>query len=325
MTVVIAHRAADQEPGLVELLSLTSWRKLILETVVLLVLTTLLQRWFFGPNGVAGMPHPYWLAVLLASSQYGMSAGVVATVAASLIYWIELSPPSAVQDFYAYAGLAAVQPTVWLATALILGGLRNLHIYQSAELADQLAASRRQANDLSDGLERALAEIKALETRIAVDMSSVAALSRGFSRIDLSGRRAAAESYGEVIRAGTGAMNFTIYLKESGGYIPVYPVEENAVVSTQAPEPLSPRAIATMMTENAQCAVTEIASGPPDLGYQVVRVPPSSFDTEPVAAIVCRLSASQDVRTFRRRAEELSRAFATILSACPRQAFETHR
>jgi hypothetical protein len=109
---------------------------------------------------------------------------MIATVAASVLYLFRLSPPSGAQEYYAYAGMVAVQPAAWLATALVLGGLRNLHIHQSAELADQIAACRRRANDLSDALERATAEISALERRIALDMSSVAALSRSFSLID---------------------------------------------------------------------------------------------------------------------------------------------
>jgi hypothetical protein len=101
-----------------------------------------------------------------------------------------------------------------------VGGLRDLHIHQCAELADQLAASRRSASDLTDGLDRAAAEINALERRIAFDMSSVAALPRSLSQIDMSDRRAAATSLGELFRVGAGIGTFTIYLKESESYTP---------------------------------------------------------------------------------------------------------
>jgi len=199
------YRASDggathREPPLLEVLSLVDWRRPVLETFVFLAVVAVLQRWLFGIAEIAGLPHPYWLPVLLASCQYGVSGGLIATVMASVVYWFGLSPPSAAQDFYAYAGTVAVQPAAWLATALVLGGLRNLHIHQSTELADQLAACRRRERDLGDGLERATAEIGALERRIAVDVSSVAALSRSLSLIDMSDRRAAAASYGELFR-----------------------------------------------------------------------------------------------------------------------------
>ena len=153
--------------SLLKLISLAGWRRQILETFVFLAVIAVLQRRLFGAEEIPGLPHPYWLPVLLASCQYGVRGGMIATVVASVVYLFGLSPQSAAQDFYAYAGTVAVHPAAWLATALVVGGLRNLHIHQYAELADELAASRRRASDLGDGLERATAEINALERRIA--------------------------------------------------------------------------------------------------------------------------------------------------------------
>ena len=135
--------AATSEPGLLEMLSLSDWRKFTLETLVLLALITVLQHWVFRSTEIPGMPHPYWLSVLLASSQYGVSGGMFAAAAASIVYVFGIPPQSAAQDFYAYARIVAGQPAAWLGTALVLGGLRSLHIYQTAELTDRLAACRR--------------------------------------------------------------------------------------------------------------------------------------------------------------------------------------
>ena len=314
--------AAHREPPLFATLSLAIWGKRVLETFVLLAVIAILQRWLFGVAEIPGLPHPYWLPVLLASCQYGMSGGMFATVAASVVYWFGLSPPSAAQDFYAYAATVAVHPAAWLATALVLGGLRNLHIHQSAELADQLAACRRRADDLSGGLERASAEINALERRIAVDMRSVAALSRSFSLIDMSDRRAAAVSYGELFRAGTGIATFTIYLKDPDGYVPVWAVEEDTARSTKSMQPLLSTTVDAMTAGNAgHGARGDVGESEPGAGCYVVRVPPSDAGSEPPAVIVCRLHPSQDARQFRRRADEFSRAFATILHACPDRPF----
>ncbi len=310
MTVTIDHRAARQEPRLVEILALTHWRKSLAETVPLLALATLLQRWLGGLDAIPGVPHPYWLPVLLAASQYGMSAGLVTTIAASLLYWLELSPASAAQDYYAYAGSVAVQPALWLATVLVLGGLRNLHLHQSEEIVDQLAASERRETDLSGALERALAEINALEQRIAADMSSVAALSRALSLLDLSDRHTAAATYAEVFRAGTGATAVTIYLREPDAYFPVY---EKHAVGSAAPMELPPMAIDRIIIAAERSGDGELSAQ----GLEVVRVPPAGFADEPLAAIVCRLSESHELRIFRRRADDLSRTLATILAACP--------
>jgi hypothetical protein len=319
--------AERTEPGLLAILSLSSWRMLILETLALLALMAAMRHWFSGVVEIPGMPHPYWIPVLLASSHYGVTGGMIATAAASVVYLFELSPQSAAQDFYAYARMAAVQPTAWLATALVLGGLRSLYIYQSGELAENLAACRRCANDLADGLERATAEIAALERRIATDSCSVAALSRSFSNIDLSNLWAAAASFGDLFRVGAGVTTFIIYIKDSDSYVPVFAVEDDVVRSTKSIDPLHPTTIDAMVNENARCgAMKKPETSHPGAGRHVFLIPASGISTEPLAAIVCQaLRPSQDEKQFHRRIDELTRAFATILSACPDQPLRVRR
>jgi hypothetical protein len=291
-----------------------------LETFVFLAVITILQRNFPGAGEVPGLPNLYWVPVLLASCQYGVTGGMVAAVAASLVYALGLSPQSAAQDFYAYARTVAIQPAAWLATALVIGGLRSLHIHQFSELGDDLAVCRRRASDLSDGLERATAEINALERRVAVDMSSVAALSRSLSQIDMSSRRAAAISLAELFRVGTGTGSFTVYLKEESVFAPVWAIAEDSPRSTNSIESLPATAIVNMLAESARNGLTDhIGEGRFGAGRFAVAMPPFNVDvgTAPLAAIVGELRESQDLRQFRRRAEELGRLFATILQAAP--------
>jgi hypothetical protein len=314
----MSSEATHWKPRLVEFFSPHGRLSQLLETLALLAVVTALQRWFFSAATFSGLPHPYLLPVLLISSQYGTSGGLAAAVAASLVYWLGFSTPSAGQDFHVYAGTFAVQPAVWLATALVIGGLRSLHIHQFAELADQLVADRRRADELACGLERAIAEIGALEGRIATDMQSVAALSRSFADIDLSDRRAAAASFAELFRVGTGTSTFTIYLKDAVGYVPVHTVEKGA---TRSPRPAAPLALATI-TETTSCDIADHAMGDAVEGELVgarcvVPVGRGGENSEPLAVIVCERRPSQEPRQFRRRASELSRAFATILNACP--------
>ena len=152
-------------------------------------------------------------------------------------------------------------------------------------------------------------------------MSSVAALSRSFSKIDLSDRWAAAASFGELFRVGAGATAFTIYLRNPDGYVPVLTVEDNVTRSVGSIKPLQPSIVDAMMNESVR---REAGGGneTSDLssGHHVVLIP-SDASIEPLAAIVCEtLHPSQDVRRFRARVDELSRAFATILSMCPNRS-----
>ncbi len=292
------------------------WRRQLLETAAFLAVIAFAQH-RLGGAGIPGLPHPYWLPVLLASCQYGVAGGMVATVAASVVYVLDLSPRSGAQDFYAYARMAAIPPAAWLATALVVGGLRSLHIHRYAELADELAVWRRRATDLGEGLERAAAEINALERRIAIDTGSVAALSRSLSQIDMRSRRAAMASFGGLFRAAAGARTFTLYLQGNGEYAPVWAIEDDSPRSTNPMKPIPATALEAMIAASARSEIGGDDERDARTRSYVVAVPPLAAGAERVAAIVCALEESQDRSRFRRRAEELARMFATILSACP--------
>ena len=306
----------QREPSVPEMLLLANWRNCLLEIVALLVVISFAQQWLFSLDHARELPHPYWIPVLLASSQYGLSGGLMATCAASVAFWFGLPPPSATQDFYAYAAMVAVQPGTWLASALILGGLRTLHIHQSGEIANELALCCRHAADVCDGFERALEEINALEQRIAIGTASVGALSRGLTQLDLSDRRTAASSFGELFRVGAGLSTFTIYLKEGEFYIPVYAVEDDIAQATTSMQPRPATTIDAMLDQSVRLGATyDVTDNPSTNNCCVVRVPSADVAPEPVAIVVCTLSEPPDDE-FRRRAGDLGRVLATFLTVC---------
>ena len=305
------------------LLDRVSWlagvRKPVLETLSeFLAVAVVLQRWFFGAAETPGLPHLYWLPVLLASCQYGLSGGMIAAGRGlcGVLVW---SFPAVGRAGFLYLCRDGRHP----ARRLAGDGARHRRAAQSAhssipELADQLAACRRHANDLSNGLERAAAEINALERRIAIDTGTTAALSRSLSLIDMSDRRAAAASYGELFHAGTGAATLDRLSGTAGRlraglggrrrYRPCRRMDEAAASS----------AIDAMMSGNAVFEVSGDGGETEPAGDRhVVRVPSSEGDSEPLAIFVCYLDRSRDMTRFRRRADELSSALATILRVCP--------
>jgi hypothetical protein len=311
-------RPADARPRF------SDFRSHILETCVLLGIIVVLQRWCFGTTHIPGIPHPYWVPVLLASCQYGIGGGAIATLAASGAYLFEVPAPSATQDFYSYIGAVAIHPAVWLATALVIGGLRNLHISQSSELAEELAACSNRSNDLSAGLQRATLEIDALERRIAGDASTMAAMSHSISLIDMTNRWTATASFGDVFRVGAGVSTFTIYLRHGDGYAPALTVDQDVVHPNRSSEPISFEVLTAMETESegdaASCGLDDCAGG-----RYVICAAPSNKQGAPLAVIVCRPSVSVDMVQFRRRANELGRALATILGACPLEQADVRR
>ncbi len=297
-----------------EAFALAGSRRQLLEIIVLLGVIAVIQR-RLGADG-SGLPHPFAIPVLLSSCQYGLAGGMMAAVAASILYLFELAPQSGAEDFYAYGRAVVIQPAAWLATALVLGGLRSLHIHQYADVSEELAASRRRASDLSDGFQRAAAENAALERRIAADTGSVAALSRSLSQFDLTDRWTAAASFGKLFRHATGVVTFTVYLRIGDAYVPAFALEGDSPRTVNAMKPIPAATVAVLLMESRADPLAGTGSRPATRRRYVLAVPPSDCG-DALAAVACELPPSHDLSLFFRRADDAARFFASILRSCP--------
>ena len=303
----------SRERSLLEMMSLSDWYKFAPESLGLLLVISFIRPLLSGENSGSGnMPHPFWIPVLLMSSQYGIMGGLFATLAAAAALFLNgLPEQSATQDFYAYAGTVAAQPCAWFATALILGGLRTLHIHQATDLQARLNQTELVAEDLAGGLKRAVSEIERLELRIAANSSTVAALLHSFAELDFSDRRRLLGSVADVIRYGVGATSFTIYLKGARGLEPWLVVEDNSrVTSTTIPPPAS-----------------SLFNGIRDVGFardtndcsnRLWAPIQRQGAAEPLGVLVCNLLLpSQDPAIAMCRIKKVCRVLAALLSVCP--------
>jgi hypothetical protein len=255
---------------------------------------------------VSGMPHPFWIAVLLMSTQYGVMGGLLAAaLAAAGFFMTGLPPQSASQDFYAYAAVVAAQPCAWFGIALVLGGLRTLHIHHQATLEEQLEEARQTAEHLTDGLERALNEIAQLETRIAVDTNTLAGFDEGIAKLSLRDRLSLAASAPNLIQHAVGALSFTLYLEGANGLQPACGMENGV--------PLTPAALASLPSSVRD----EMRRGRPEqpARWAPIRAPDQA---DQLGLIVCtRLLPSQDPTIAARRLNGVCHLLALLLSACP--------
>lgn len=313
--------ARFEEPNLLSMLSLSDWRWFVPETLGLLAVIAGLEFWLGQSlGGTGGLPHAYWLPVLLASAQYGVVAGMLASMATIGCYVaFGLPPQSAAESFYDYAGVVAAQPAAWLAAALVLGGLRSLHIHQQAELQAKLNAAQRTAVDLADGLESAADEIGKLERSIAYENGSVASLVRSFSRLDFTDRASVIASFCALIRYGVGAQTFAIFLKQGEQYKPVAAIEDDVAVPAAALASLDAAVIEPAASRVANVDASAIGIGTSEcclLGRVVGR---KSGTMEGV--IVClRLDSMVDLERAQRRLASLGLALHTILLAVENKA-----
>jgi hypothetical protein len=295
-----------REPSLTEILSLADAWRFVPESVGLIALIMLAQAWLAaGPGVASGLPHPFWIPVLLMSGQYGIMGGLFATLAATAAFYIGgLPPQSATQDFYDYAGIVAVQPCAWFGTALVLGGLRTLHAHHHADLQERFEQTKLMAEDIADGLHRAVSEVERLEQRIATDTGTLAILLHSLARLDVADRRSLVGSIADVIRFGVGATSFAVYLKGPHGLEPCVGIEDGASVT--------PAAIASVPASLCQ------DNDEGDLASMPIWAPIRLTDFEPAGVVVCtRLNPSQDAAIAHRRLDEICRVLAVLLAACP--------
>ncbi len=302
--------ASNPEPGersLIELLSLTDARKFILESLLLIGIIQFVQ-WQYPsvPAHAGGMPHPFWIPVLLMSAQYGIMGGLFATLAASATMFLGgLPPQSAAQDFYDYAAVVAAQPCAWFASALILGGLRTLHMHQHGELVGRLDRATRIGSAIADRLEQALAENARLERRIATDLCTLTVVLHGLAELDGGDGQALARGFAAVIGSATGATSFALYVNDPDGVLAHITVEDGIEVTQaagQAPQARLPQ------DHWRPARAGEVARLP-------IWAPIRGEGAEPIGVVVCtRLNPAQDIATAGVRLGEICAVLAALLA-----------
>jgi hypothetical protein len=294
------------------------WRRLVPETLALTAIVFLVDRVFtLGDASASTLPLALWIPVGFISAQYGLAGGVFATFCATVaLYGPSMPPQSANQDFYAYAGSLLAQPAGWLACALGLGGLRNLHMAHAAGLSDHLAEARQTAETLQSGLTRALTEIDRLERRIAGETSTVAGIIRALAGLDSRDANALAVSFAPVVRDGAGVATGTLYLETPLGLEAVARiVDGDTAILAEAPR-LPDTLIRAMRDGRGTVRHVE-----PDAAHLL---PGSALSAAPIVAdrgnvllgviLIERLRPGQDPDRAASRTELLGLALGNILS-----------
>ena len=146
------------------MMSLSDWCRFVPESVGLLVVILVIRAVLPG-GSLGSMPHPFWIPVLLMSSQYGIMGGLFATLAATALFFVsELLCNPLLRIFTRHRH--SRRPAVRLVrnSTYIRRSAQPPH--PSPDRASRTARSDRAGGgDLADGLERAISEIERLEQR----------------------------------------------------------------------------------------------------------------------------------------------------------------
>ena len=307
----VRRAGAVRQPSLLELMSLENWLRFVPETVGLLLVIAFVRSMMDASSpGASSMPHAFWIPVLLMAAQYGIVGGLFAASSASLLYFaIELPTQSAAQDFYDYAAFAAAQPCAWFAAALVLGGLRTLHMHHQAQLVDRLEETKATAEELADRLTGTACEMALIERRIAADSATVAVLLEAFAEVDLSSRQALLVSLARMFRHGAGCDSFAVYLWDGHRFAPSFGFEDGAQILRAALGSLP----------HLRSEPAEAGSGETDVPHLPLQVAIRAADAaQPVGYAVCtRLAPGLDPIIALRRLKEVCRVLAKLLAVCP--------
>jgi polysaccharide biosynthesis protein PelD len=113
-------------------------------------------------------PHPYWIAVLLLSLQYGTVSGLLAASLA-IIGTLLIGLPEAEigESYFSYLIRVWTQPVLWIVVALLLGSFRMRQIEERDGLQRQVDEAIAQSASLSGYAKNLKARVDGLERQIA--------------------------------------------------------------------------------------------------------------------------------------------------------------
>ena len=130
-------------------------------------------------------PHPYWIAVLLLSLQYGTVSGLMAASIAIIgTVLIGMPEPDIEERYFNYLVRVWTQPVLWLLVALLLGTFRARQIEQRDELQLQVENFRTRSATLLDHATNLRTRCSMLERRLATrETSDTGQLLAGLARL----------------------------------------------------------------------------------------------------------------------------------------------
>lgn len=306
-------RADDRrQPSLLKLMSLQDFWRFMPETLGLLVIIVLVRGMVDSrlPDA-SSLDNAFWIPVLLMAAQYGIMGGLFAACSTSLLVLAtELPKQSMAQDFYDYAAFAAAQPCAWFVAALVLGGLRTLHIHNQARVEDRLEETTAAAQELAQRLVGSSREMALLEERLAADTATAAVLLDAFARLDLSSGQALLSSFANIVRHAAGAESFTVLLKEGETFVSRFGYDNGMPISAAALA-LLPPVPTGLLGEGGSGAhdVRRVAKGLP------IRMPiRMSNAAEPIGWLICsRITPAQTPAIAGRRLNEVCCVLAKLL------------
>ena len=190
----------------------------LIEMAVLAAVVLAEYFWEGFPSLTRINPHPYWIAILLLSLQYGTVSGLLAAGLAIVgTVLIGMPEPDIEERYFNYLIRVWTQPVLWLLTAMLLGSFRARQIEQRDELLLQAENLRMRGATLLDYATNLRTRCTMLERRIAMrETADTGQLLSALSRLGEGEQGRWAAAYNAVLDAGFPKSQISLYAIDGG-------------------------------------------------------------------------------------------------------------
>lgn len=162
-------------------------------------------------------PHPFWIIVVLISTQYGTNAGLIAALIATVIFLLGPIPPrNILQEPAEYFFLIAKLPLLWFVAALILGELRIKQLRETERLRIVAQQAEEKEKKIAESY-IALKKIKEhLEMRVVSEMQTTLSMITTFELLEKTDKAGVIKGALELTKTLVAPEKFSIYLLDAG-------------------------------------------------------------------------------------------------------------
>jgi hypothetical protein len=143
-----------------------AWLEIGLSLSVLLIASYIFSG---GDRFINATLHPFWIVVLLITSQYGLGAGILSAASAAAVLFVGNTLPEKLVDEQElhYLMRLGYQPSLWFLTAIVLGTLRSFHLAEEKTLHKRVKTLQKQTELLVESYKKVQGAKKSLILRLA--------------------------------------------------------------------------------------------------------------------------------------------------------------
>jgi hypothetical protein len=162
-------------------------------------------------------PHPFWIAVLLLSIQYGTAEGLFAACVATAAYLVGALPePRVDQDRYAWLLTTTILPVLWFVAAVVAGELTGRMRRERDDLRVELDQARKREDVIASAYRRLDRRRENLEARVAGQLRSVFAIYNAAKGIERMSTEEVVAGVAELVRTVMSPRRFSLFLLTKG-------------------------------------------------------------------------------------------------------------